>query len=70
VSPLLGDAQAPDLHRVLADLAEAVEGQLIELYARPAVDRAERVALTLEGARLHVLRLRERLITEGEGHER
>lgn len=58
---------AAELGDYLPDLAEGLHAQLGELHARPCADKADRLAVNLEGARLHVLRLRERLVIEGEG---
>lgn len=52
----------------LSDMADGLHAQLCELQARPSADRCDRLAINLEGALLHVRRLRERLISEGEGH--
>ena len=59
---------AAELGDYLPDLADGLHTQLSELHARPCADKADRLAVNLEGARLHVLRLRERLVNEGEGH--
>lgn len=59
---------AEDLRRTLPDIGDGLQAQLQELYARPDPDRAECLARNLDGARLAVLRFRERLIAEGEGH--
>jgi hypothetical protein len=55
------------LLRGLPDIGDGMQAQLHELYARPSIDGAGRVAANLEGAKRAVLRLRERLIADGEG---
>lgn len=59
------DAEA--LRTSLPDIGEGICAQLHELYARPSVERAERVAANLAGAQRAVLRLREALLREGTG---
>ena len=59
-----------DLRTGLPDMGDGLQAQLHELYARPSADAAERVAANLDGARRAVLRLRERIISEGSGDGR
>lgn len=61
---------AEDLRRGLPEIAEGLQSQLMGLYARPDVDAATHVAANLAGAQRAVLRLRERLIAEGQGDGR
>lgn len=56
------------LHRQLPDLAERCQAQLLELHRAPTPERAERMAIELEGARQQVLRYRQALIQEGTGN--
>lgn len=66
--PLLVQAEPSwALHRQLPDLAERTQAQLLELHRAPTPERAERMAIELEGARQHVLRYRQALVQEGEG---
>ncbi|PZP59720.1 MAG: hypothetical protein DI597_14445 [Pseudoxanthomonas spadix] len=55
------------LHRALPDLGERTAAQFQELHRAPTAERAERLAIELEGCRQHVLRYRQALILEGEG---
>lgn len=59
-----------DLRCSLPDIGDGLQGQLHELYSRPSAAAAERVAANLDGARRAVLRLRERIISEGSGDDR
>lgn len=67
--PLLVTGNPPwVLHRQLPDLAERTQAQLLELHRAPTPERAERLAIELEGCRQHVLRFRQELVQEGTGH--
>jgi hypothetical protein len=62
---LYAASYAPSVEQLtqgLADLGDGMAGQFAEL------ERAESIAYNLDGARRHVLKLRERLIAEGEGN--
>lgn len=52
------------LRRCLAELGPAFEGRFAELTTRPSIDKAERLAADLEGARIAVLRYRGQLLAE------
>lgn len=58
------------LHRQLPDLADRTHAQLHELHREPTPERAERLAIELEGVRQHVLSYRQALLLEGEEHAR
>jgi hypothetical protein len=58
---------AEQLTGVLADLGEGLAAQFAELQRSPTADGAERLSVNLDGARRHVLKLRECLI-RGEGY--
>ena len=65
------NAVVPDsdaIRRGLPEFADGIHAQLIKLIARPTADGAESLACNLDGARRAVLRLRERLLVEGDGH--
>ena len=51
----------------LVDLGDGIHAQILELAHRPTADGAEILAANLAGARLAILRFRERLVAEGEG---
>ena len=55
---------ADDLRRLLPDLSERTAAQLLELHRSPTPERAERLALELEGARTLALKLRQALMRE------
>ena len=59
---------ALDMRDQLPDLADGLHAQLCELHKRPCADKAERLAINLEGAKRVVMEFRSRLVTEGEGH--
>ena len=59
-----------DLARGMSEIGERLSAQLDELSVRTTPDGAEQLAINLDGARRAVLRLRERLIVEGEGDGR
>lgn len=61
------DLTAERLRTQLLDIGDGLQAQLYELSRAPTPERCERAALNLEGARTTLLRLRERLIVEGEG---
>lgn len=50
----------------LGDLGDGLAAQFAELERAPTAERAERIAYNLDGARRHVLKLRQ-VIAEGEG---
>jgi uncharacterized membrane protein len=52
----------------LADIGDALRQQLHELAERPDPDHAADIAANLNGARLAVLRFRERLMMEATSH--
>jgi hypothetical protein len=54
----------------MGDIGERLHAQLDELSVRPTADGAEQLAINLGGAQRAVLRLRERLLLEGEGDGR
>lgn len=58
---------AESLRRGIPDMADGLHAQLMELFARPCPDAAERLAANLSGAARAVLRYRERLAAEGSG---
>ncbi len=58
---------AQQLTRCLIDLGGGLAAQCAELQGAPTPERAERLACNLDGTRLHVLKLRERILAEGEG---
>lgn len=67
-SPLLVTGEPTwALRRQLPDLGERTAAQFQELHRAPTAERAERLAIELEGCRQHVLRYRQALILEGEG---
>lgn len=59
---------AESLRIGLPDIAEGLNAQLYELYARPCPDAADRLAANLAGASRAVLRFREALEREGRGN--
>jgi hypothetical protein len=59
--------RAADLLPSLPDIGSSVGAQLCDLKRLPSPERAERLAIELEGIRRHVLRLREMLIAEAAG---
>jgi hypothetical protein len=68
---LYAASYAPSVEQLtqgLADLGDGMAGQFAELERSPTAERAESIAYNLDGARRHVLKLRERLIAEGEGN--
>ena len=58
---------AEELRLSLPEHAQGIHAQLIELHARPSVERADTAARNLDAMAAHVRRYRERLVTEGEG---
>jgi hypothetical protein len=56
------DSQA--LARQLPDLADGLRAQLLTLCALPSAPGAEQLAINLEGARRHVLRLGDAILRE------
>lgn len=61
---------ADSIRLSLPDLADGLQAQLVELHKRPSADAAEQLARNLDGARVAVMRYRERLIAEGTGDGR
>lgn len=60
------EPSADDLRRLLPDLSERTAAQLLELFRSPTPERAERLAIELEGARTLALKLRQALMREGQ----
>ncbi len=59
-----------DLRRGLPEIADGLQVQLLELYARPSAPAAEMLAANLDGARRAVLRLADAIRREGVDGER
>lgn len=57
---------ADTLLRFLPEIGDGLHAQLADLSAHPCVDKCERVLTNLEGARLHLQRIRERLLAGDE----
>lgn len=57
---------AEALRRLLPDISERTAAQLLELHRCPTPERAERMAIELEGARTLALQLRQALIQEAQ----
>lgn len=57
---------AEALRRLLPDISERTAAQLLELHRCPTPERAERMAIELEGARTLALQLRHALIQEAQ----
>jgi len=57
---------AEALLRLLPDISERTAAQLLELHRCPTPERAERMAIELEGARTLALQLRQALIQEAQ----
>lgn len=57
---------AEALRRLLPDISERTASQLLELHRCPTPERAERMAIELEGARTLALQLRQALIQEAQ----
>ncbi|HYG05324.1 MAG TPA: hypothetical protein VD865_02805 [Stenotrophomonas sp.] len=55
---------ADSLRGLLPDLAERTAAQLLDLHRYPTPERAERLAIELEGIRTLALKLRHALIQE------
>lgn len=53
------------LREYLPDVAEALHAQMVELFARPTADGAERLAYNLDGARRLVLQVRAEMLEGG-----
>jgi len=58
------------MRQSLPEIGEGLAAQLAELHKRPSPDAAEQLARNLDGARVAVMRYRERLVAEGAGDER
>lgn len=56
------DMKADGLLGLLPELSERTAAQLMELHRFPTPERAERLAIELDGVRLLALRLRQALI--------
>lgn len=59
---------AVEMLAILPEIADLVHAQLCALSRSPRIEWCERLSTDLEGIRRHVMRLRERLVAEGEGH--
>ncbi len=59
------EPSADDLRRLLPDLSERTAAQILELHRCPTPERAERMAIELDGARTLALKLRQALMREG-----
>lgn len=59
--------RSEDLLEPLPEVGESLAAQLVELHVRPTPDRAERLAIELEGIRRQILRIREVLQCEAAG---
>ncbi|PKM15396.1 MAG: hypothetical protein CVV12_08780 [Gammaproteobacteria bacterium HGW-Gammaproteobacteria-2] len=55
---------AAELADCLLNIGDGLQAQLDALHAHPTIEGCEQVASNLDGARRHVLRLRERLLAE------
>ena len=55
------------LLRQLVDVAERLHGQILEMERFPTVERAEQLAIELDGARRHVLQIRQAMQNEAIG---
>ena len=70
--PAYADPSGPSaesMRLALPELADGLHGQFLELHKRPSADAAETLARNLDGARLAVMRFRERLIAEASNGE-
>jgi hypothetical protein len=57
-----------DLVKVMPDVADRLHAQIHEALREPTPGRCERLSLELDGARRHVLKIREALVREASGH--
>lgn len=64
---LYGQPDSEPMRRQLLDLADGLHEQLHELHGLATPERAERVAISLGGAQLLILRFREAMLREIEG---
>lgn len=56
-----------ELAGCIPNIGDGLQAQLDALHAHPTIEGCEQVASNLDGARRHVLRLRERLLADDEG---
>lgn len=63
---------AHELANTLVNIGGGLQAQCERLAADPTIEGCEQIASNLDGARRHVLRLRERLMADGRGgpHDR
>jgi hypothetical protein len=61
---------AHDLLQQLPAIADRLHAQMHELLRCPTPERAERLAIELDGSRLHVMQTRRMMQSEAEGPDR